>query len=110
MKQYVIDELRSGDFNQLKNYLDERYGPPLLSGIYRIPLDPELYAVSQKSHTDCQPFYFALELKPDALCCEFLVRTGNRVHCDCIANATAGQREWLIEVVDAIFERLSIAT
>lgn len=108
MKQYVIDEIRPGDFKALKSYLDEYYGPAQLNGIYRVPLDPELYSPCQQSHTDCQPFYFALELKSDALCCEFLVRTDSRIRCDCIANATAAQRNWLIDVVDAIFERTAI--
>ncbi len=110
MKQYVIDEIRFADLDTLKCYLDEHYGPASLNSIYRLPLDPEIYEACQMSHTDCQPFYFALELKPDALCCEFLVRTDSRIRCDCIANATPRQRNWLIEQADAIFERLSIVS
>ncbi len=109
MKQYVVDEIRSGDFNVLKSYLDEYYGPAHLNGIYRVPLDPALYSECQQAHADCAPFYFALELKPDALCCEFLVRSENRIRCDCIANALPDQRNWLIELIDSVFERLSIA-
>ena len=110
MKQYVIDEIRDSDFNTLKSYLDESFGPMVLNGIYRLPLDPGLYSECQVSHAGCQPFYFALELKPDALCCELLVRTDSRIRCDCIAIATPEQRNWLIETIDAIFERLSIVT
>ncbi len=108
MKQYVIDEIRPGDFKVLKEYLDAHYGPARLGGVYRIPLEPALYSQAQKSHADCHPFYFALELKLDALCCELLVRTDNRIRCECIANAGIEQRNWLIDSVDAIFERLSI--
>ena len=108
MKQYVVDEIRPGDFNVLKSYLDENYGPALLNGIYRVPLDPALYSECQTAHTACAPFYFALELKSDALCCEFLVRTDNRIRCECIAIADPKQRNWLIELVDSIFDRLSI--
>jgi hypothetical protein len=108
MKQYVIDEIRAGDINLLKSYLDESFGPMVLNGIYRMPLDPGLYSGCQKTHTDCHPFYFALELKNDALSCEMLVRTDSRVRCDCIAMATQEQRNWLIESIDSIFERLSI--
>ena len=110
MKQYVIDEIKPDDLKLLKSYLDERYGPALLNGIYRVPLDPGLYSQCQKSHTACQPFYFALELKPDELCCELLVRTDSRIRCECIAVAGPNQRNWLIDIVDAIFERLSIIT
>lgn len=110
MKQYVIDEIRPGDLKVLKSYLDEHYGPARMNGVYCMPLDPAFYSPCQASHTDCQPFYFALELTQDALCCEFLVRTDNRIRCDCIASADVAQRNWLIDMVDAIFERLSIIT
>ena len=108
MKQYVVDEIRPDDFSVLKSYLDEYYGPAPLDGIYRVPLAPAFYSECQRAHTDCAPFYFALELKSDALICEFLVRSDNRIRCDCIANASPDQRNWLIELVDSIFDRLSI--
>lgn len=110
MKQYVIDELRPEDAQQLKNYFSELHGPAIFDNIYWIPLDPELYSELQKMHTECHPFYFAVELKPDALCCELLVRTNNRIRCDCIAPATQEQRNWLIDLIDGIFDRLKITS
>ncbi len=110
MKQYVIDELRSNDALKLKNYLNEFHGPAIFDSIYWIPLDPDLYSETQKAHAECHPFYFAVELKPEALCCELLVRTNNRIRCDCIANASKEQRNWLIDVIDGIADRLEIAS
>jgi hypothetical protein len=40
--------------------------------------------------------------------CEFLVRSPKRIRCDCIAYATEAQRNWLIDVVDAMLEAVGI--
>ena len=45
---------------------------------------------------------------PDRLVCELLVRTGNRVRCSCITYANRQQREWLIDTVDAILDKLGV--
>lgn len=108
MKQYVVDELRPDDFRKLKEYLDASFAVPGFDRLYWLPLDEHLYAEVQKSHSDCQPFYFALELTDQRLACELLVRTNNRVRCDCIRYATETQRNWLLEVVDSFFDRLNI--
>jgi hypothetical protein len=108
MKQYVIDELRYPDFEKIKGYLDENFASSGVDGIYWIPVEVELLSDIQTAHVECQPFYFALQLEPQSLACEFLVRTQNRVRCNCIEYATQPQRNWLIQVVDAIFEKLEI--
>jgi hypothetical protein len=110
MKQYVVDELRPDDFRKLKAYLDTNFAVPGFDDLYWLPLDEGIYAAIQQSHTDCRPFYFALELTSQGLACELLVRTNKRVRCDCIQYATESQRNWLIAVVDSFFERLEIIT
>jgi hypothetical protein len=108
MKQYVVDELRPDDYRKLKEYLDAKFAVPGFDGLYWLPLDELFYAQVQKSHSDCQPYYFALELTPERLACEMLVRTNGRVRCDCIQYATEDQRNWLIQAVDSFFNRLEI--
>lgn len=110
MKQYVIDELRPEDYDKLKGHLDTHYAVPEFEGLYRLPLIEQMFSGVQKAHIECQPFYFALELLPDRLACELLVRTNNRVRCDCIQTANEAQRNWLIQTIDAIFEQLEIMT
>jgi hypothetical protein len=110
MKQYVIDEIRPADHPKMKQYLDESYGPVEMGGIYWIPLAPEMLTEIQRSHTDCQPFYFAIELEETRLALELLVRTKNRIRCACIGYASRDQQIWIMEAVDAIFEKLGIAT
>ena len=110
MKQYVIDELRPEDHKALKKYLDEEYGPDTMDGIYWIPLDAGRLAPVQAQHENCRPHYLALDLESDRLACELLVRTKSRMRCDCIQYATESQRNWLIQLIDNIFDRLEIAS
>ena len=110
MKQYVIDELRPDDHKKLKLYLDENLNSSNIDGIYWLPLEPGYLTDVQAGHTDCQPFYFAIELKPDIIACELLIRTKNRVRCDCISYATPKQLCWLVGFADGIFKKLEIIT
>lgn len=110
MKQYVIDELRATDYDNLKTYLDEHYGPAAMGGIYWLPVDLDLLTDTQKAHRQCQPYYFAVDLDENRMACELLVRTINRLRCSCINYATAAQRIWLMAQIDNIFNQLEIIT
>lgn len=110
MKQYVIDELRPADYQKIKTYLDENYGPTAIDGIYWIALPVDHYGAKQAKHRGCQPFYFAIDLEQSMISCEFLIRTRNRVRCECICYATEKQRNWLIEFIDHMFEKLEVTT
>ncbi len=110
MKQYVVDEIRAADHEKLKAYLDTEFGPAEMGGIYWIAMVKKMLSEVQRAHKACQPFFFALELEPDRLSCELLIRTRHRIRCDCIDYATESQRNWLFSVVDAVFEKLEIHT
>jgi len=72
-------------------------------------LPHDLLDDKQKAHTECHPHYLALELLPDRLVCELLVRTQERIRCDCIQYATEMQRNCLIQFIDAALEQLAIS-
>lgn len=110
MKHYVIDELRYQDYEAVKAYLDAHMESSGFDGLYWYPIDGSLLTDIQKSHTACAPFYFALALEENKLSCEFLIRTNNRIRCDCMAYASEAQRNWIIQFVDGIFEKLGIIT
>jgi len=110
MKQYVIDELRPADFEKIKAYLDEHFNSSALEGIYWISLDKEILNDVQAEHTSCQPFYFAINLKPDHMACELLMRTKSRMRCNCISYADKVQFYWFVRFIDSIFEKLEIKT
>lgn len=109
MKQYLIDELRPKDYHKIRKYLEETYGSAEMGGIYWVPIATEVLTEIQHAHSDCQPFYFAIDLEQDRFALELLVRTKNRVRCACIAYASKDQRNWIMGLVDAIFEKLNIA-
>ena len=108
MKQYVVDELRPGDNQKLKRHLDERFTRGSIGGVYWIPIVADLLTDEQAEHTDCHPLCFAIDLEPDKLTCELLLRTRNRIRCSCIGYATEAQRNWAVRFIDTIFEELDI--
>ncbi len=110
MKQYVIDELRPADYKKINAYLNENFGPSNVDGIYWIPLNQNNLTPVQVEHTQCRPFYLAIELEPHRMTCELLVRSENRIRCNCIGYATEKQRNWLIRFIDSIFDDLGIKT
>ena len=108
MKQYVIDQLRPADYEAVKAYLDENYSSSIVKGIYWIPLDQSMLTELQAEHTECQPFYFAVDLEQNFMASELLIRTQNKMRCSCMSYADEKQRNWIIQFADAIFDRLNI--
>ena len=108
MKQYVIDEFRRSDSKKIQSYIKEKFESSGFDNLYWIPLDPNILTDVQASHTECQPFYFAIEIESERISCELLVRTKNRIKCSCINYATEKQRSWLIDLVDTLLIELSI--
>ena len=110
MKQYVIDELRPWEYEKIRAYMEAHFEAADMDGVYWISLAPDCLNEIQRTHTACQPHCFAMELGQDRLSCELLVRTRERVRCDCIAYADECQRNWLIRLADGIFDELGIIT
>lgn len=110
MKQYVVDELRPDDYAALQAYLTEHCHRAVVDGVFWLFLDEPVLSACQADHTSCQPFYVALELTRNQLACELLVRSRERLRCDCMAYANEAQFVWLIARIDAIFESLGIIT
>ncbi len=109
MKQYVIDELKPDEHERLQGRLNACCGPAELEGVYWLSLDASLYTETQAAHRDCQPFYAAIRLRPKSIAIEFLIRTRNRIRCDCMAYATAEQKAWLIQSLDDMLGQSGIA-
>lgn len=108
MKQYVIDELRPGEYEKIKTWLDENFGRSAVEGIYWIPLEPECLTREQTEHESCRPHCFAVALEKNQLACEFLIRTPNRVRCSCMGYADETQCTRIIRFADALFSTLNI--
>ena len=110
MKQYVIDQLREGDFLKLEEYLDSNSEAGELPGIYWIPMPEKLYGKLQREHADCQPFYFAVYLDLQSISFELLIRTRKRLRCGCIQYASEKQRDYILDYADGLFEELNLMT
>jgi hypothetical protein len=110
MKQYQIDQIRLEDYSKIKEYMDQHHGPSELGSIYWIPLPEHLYDDIQSKHSTCHPLYFVIDLQETCLTCELLIRTKNKIRCDCIKYAHNEQRDYLITFVDYIFERTGVMT
>lgn len=108
MKQYVIDELRPGEYNKIKSYCDEKFGKSAIADIYWIPVKDEYLTEEQRRHKDCSPHCFAVVLEENLLACEFLIRTKNRVRCSCMGYAGERLRAHIIQFADDLFETLGI--
>ena len=110
MKQYVIDQLRENDFLQLEDYLNNNGEAGELQGIYWITLPESFLERTQLDHSDCQPFYFAVNLDPNSISFELLIRTRSRLRCGCIQYASKKQRDYILAYADGLFEKLKLMT
>jgi hypothetical protein len=108
MKQYVVDTLRLQEYERLKKILEARHGAAALGGIYWIPVPESLYTPDQSLHTGCTPHVVALDLSETRLSCEFLIRTRKTMHCACMGYATEAQRNWIVDMVDALLEEAGV--
>jgi hypothetical protein len=108
MRNYVIDELRPKDYDQLKQYLDQFLEASGVDGLYWLPVEKDLLTDLQQNHSACLPLYIAVDLEPDHLSCELLIRTRNKLQCDCMGYATERQRNWIISWVDQTFIQLGL--
>lgn len=108
MKQYVIDQLSPADYEAVKAYLDKNFSASIMAQIYWIPLDQNILNEVQAEHTECQPFYFAIDLDQNQMVSELLIRTKNKMRCSCMSYANEKQRNWIIQFSDAVFDKLNI--
>ncbi len=108
MRQYIIDELKREEVDAIRSYLEEQCEPSGIDGLYWLRIPDDLLSGIQVDHKECAPFYFAAELGDSWLKLELLVRTRERLRCQCIQHATQPQRDFLLNFADTLVERLEI--
>ena len=108
MKQYVIDQLRPSDYEQIRNFLDDNAQRTALDGIYWVDFPDDLCSTVQVEHVQCRPHYFAVNLELDEVSFELLIRSKQVLRCSCIEYATPDQREHIIRFADRMLEDLGI--
>lgn len=100
MRQIVIDELSPMERDNIDSYLKRTIKQGPMIGLYWIELPPDLLSEAQQGHEEHGPFFLAVELAGSAVKFELLVRSHSNLHCTCIAHATAGQRQFVLDFVD----------
>ncbi|WP_291323615.1 hypothetical protein [Desulfonatronospira sp.] len=110
MRSYMIQDIKPADIHKITSHLQETGYKNPLDGLFWLPLPRSLWASDQEEHShQCGPYYLALELGPDWLRLEFLVRSEQRLRCDCIKYADSRQREAMMEFLDQLIRNRDIA-
>jgi hypothetical protein len=104
MRQIVIDELSPMERDNLDSYLKRSLKQGPMVGLYWIVLAPDLLGPAQHKHSQCGPFYLAVEVEKYSVRFELLVRSHTNLHCSCIAYATPSQRQFVLDFIDRMIE------
>jgi hypothetical protein len=108
MKQYVIDQLRESDYNKILEFLQKNAESPEFGDVFWLKLPEKLYSDRQKEHTQCQPFWFAVNLSYKQVDFELLIRSRNIIRCNCVAYADKNQMDYITGFADNMLEELNI--
>jgi len=108
MKQYVIDQLRESDYLEILDFLERNARSTFMEGLFQLDLPRHLYSDIQLDHRDCQPYYIAVNLNRNRVAFEWLIRSREKLRCQCIAYADPGQRSYIINFADGMLEQLGI--
>lgn len=102
MRQYLIDEISFLERDNIEHYLKRTLKQGPIEGVFWLELPPDLLGPQQIGHEQCSPFYLSVVLEEKTLRFEFLVRSGDNLHCSCIAWATPAQRQFIMDFADRL--------
>jgi len=102
MRQILIDELRPAETERIRAYLAAKGRPGPIDDIFWLELPEDLLAAPQRAHADCGPFYLSVEVRPESVAFELLVRSSRNLRCSCIAWADQAQQRFLLDFIDAM--------
>lgn len=102
MRQYLIDEISFLERDNIEHYLKRTLKQGPIEGVYWLELPPDLLGPRQVGHEQCGPFYLSVVLEEKTLRFEFLIRSGNNLHCSCIDWATQAQRQFILDFADRL--------
>ena len=109
MRAYLIDELNSTDMQRLLTCLEAKTVKASVEDMYWLEIPDNLLSTEQREHAaQCGSFVCSLETGPNWLKVELLIRGRGKLRCSCIAYADPGQRDWILDQVDAMLAELAI--
>lgn len=104
----MVDELRPGDVEKVRSFLEDNASRAPLAGLYRVELPEYMLGEAQQGHEECGPHFFSVNLGDTYVRFELLVRCTEKIRCTCIAYATHEQRVHILDWADEMLELLSI--
>jgi hypothetical protein len=110
MKYYAIDEIPSADMDKVSAFLKSHGSASGLEKIFWVNLPDEYLNTVQAGHTDCRPYFFAVELGRDIMKAELYVRTLKGLKCTCSGYSDPEQSRFIINFIDEIVKELKLRT
>ena len=108
MRQYVVDELRADEVEKIKEYLDKCCDLSDMVGLYWLKIPDDILSPTQYEHKSCRPHCAAIELGDKWVKFEMLIRSRQKIRCECVSYATIQQRTFLLSFVDKLMEQTGI--
>lgn len=109
MRTYVIDQLKEADIAAITARLLTLELQAGVEGVYWLPVPCELLTETRMEHREqCGPYCLALEVCPDAVHLELLVRGMGRISCGCISFASEALRNHMIKYLEDMLKDLNI--
>ena len=107
MRSFLIDELDESLIAQLGAILDERELASGIKNLYWLPLDEDMLTPLQKEHAaECGPHCMALELLPNGVRLELLVRARGKVQCECVGYTSAEAEQVMIQRLSSLVDEI----
>ena len=110
MRSYLIDEISPPDMAKIEGYLEQNAIKSHSKKIVWVQMPQDLLSVTQFQHRDCQPYAFAIELGPNWIKLESLVRNLKNLHCICNDYCTLQQRDFILNFAHKMMEHQDIRT
>jgi hypothetical protein len=110
MKYYLIDEITHQDMDRLSEFLKNNATMSGLEKVFWVNIPENYFNEIQAGHSNCRPYFFALELGSGMLKAELFIRTLTEFNCSCSGCADSAQTSFIINFVDKMIEELNIRT
>jgi len=108
LRQLLLDELSADDVDRIRGWLADNAEASRLEGVYWVDLPEDLLSHTQR--TEDGPYSFAVEVGPDYVKLEFLVRSRYSLHHPGTGFATVSQRRFILEYSDRMLDELKVRT
>ena len=109
MRYYTSDELTRTDTTSLSKRLDAMELRSDIEGLYWLPCPHHLLSPVQQEHAaQCGAHVMALEVLPDTVNLELLVRARNKMRCECVHYASPALAQHMIGYLDALLDELGV--